>query len=137
MKRPSTSVRPLSVLVVDGYPDAAASLALVLNIEGFAARAALSGEEALAAVAAEAPEVVVFEPRTPGGGWDLARRLARPVAGDRPLMVALTTDTTAAGRDAAGTAGVSLYLVKPEKPSVLVRALRRFGRVGRGCRCPV
>jgi CheY-like chemotaxis protein len=118
------SVRPLSVLVVDGYPDAAATLALLLNCEGFSARAALSGEEALAAVAAEPPEVVIVEPRTPGGGWDLARRLALPVVGERPLVVALTTDTTAAGREAADTAGVGLYLVKPESPTVLVRALR-------------
>jgi DNA-binding response OmpR family regulator len=131
MKRPRTSVRPLSVLVVDGYPDAAASLALVLNCEGFSARAALSGDEALAAVAAEPPEVVIVEPRTPGGGWDLARRLALPVVGERPLVVALTTDTTPAGRDAADTAGVGLYLVKPESPTVLVRALRGVERAGR------
>jgi DNA-binding response OmpR family regulator len=132
MKRPRTSVRPVSVLVVDGYPDAAASLAFVLNREGFSARAALSGEEALAAAAAEPPEVVIVEPRTPGGGWDLARRLALPAVGERPLVVALTTDTTAAGREAANSAGVSLYLVKPESPTVLVRALRRVGRTGRG-----
>ena len=68
MKRPRAFARPLSVLVVDGYPDAAASLALVLTSEGFAARFALSGEKALAAAAAEPPQVVVVEPRTPGGG---------------------------------------------------------------------
>jgi CheY-like chemotaxis protein len=128
MKRPAILTQPLSVLVVDGYPDTAASLALVLNFEGFAARAALSGEEALASAAAEPPEVVVIEPRTPGGGWDLARRLTEPVAGKRPLLVVFTTDTTAAGRhsaDAAGV-GVSMYLVKPENPAVLIQALRQF-----------
>src|SRR5688572_30991304 len=126
MKRLRVRPGPVSILVVDGYPDAAASLALVLNLEGFAARAALSWEEALAAVAAELPEVVVVEPRTPGGGWDLARRMAALVAGERPRLVALTTDTSAAGREAAGTAGVGLYLVKPEFPTVLIDALRQF-----------
>jgi CheY-like chemotaxis protein len=126
MMRPATPTQPLSVLVVDGHPDAAASLALVLNCEGFAARTALSGEEALAAAAAEPPEVVVFEPRTPGGGWDLARRLAEPVAGKRPLLVVFTTDSTAAGRQSANAVGVGMYLVKPENPAVLIRALRQF-----------
>jgi two-component system, OmpR family, response regulator len=128
MKRPRELVRPLSVLVVDGYPDAATSLALVLTTEGFAARIALCGGEAAAAAAAEPPDVVVFEPRTPGGGWELLRRLAEPVAGKRPFLVALTTDTTAVGREAADALGAGLYLIKPENPAVLVRALRRLGQ---------
>jgi|GEM_PF-5960735 len=132
MKRPAILTPRLSVLVVDGYPDTAASLALVLNFQGFAARAALSGEEALAAAAVDPPEMVIFEPRTPGAGWDLAIRLAQPVIGRRCLVVALTTDTTSAGRQAADAAGVGLYLIKPENPAVLVDELRRFERLAGG-----
>jgi CheY-like chemotaxis protein len=130
--RPAIPNRLLSVLVVDDYPDAAASWAVVLIFGGFAARAATSGEEALAAAAAEPPEVVVLEPRMPGGGWELARRLAALTAGKRPVLVALTTDTTAAGRQAAEVAGVGLYLIKPENPSDLIDALRQFERLLRG-----
>jgi DNA-binding response OmpR family regulator len=128
MMRPRALARPLSVLIVDTFPDTAASLALVLNLEGFTARAALSADEALAAVAAEAPDVLVIEPRTLGGGWDLVRRLAEPVDGCRPALVALTTDTSAAGRAAADLVGVGVYLVKPETPRVVVDLLRGFGR---------
>jgi two-component system, OmpR family, response regulator len=130
--RPAIPTRLLSVLVVDNYPDAAASWALVLNFGGFAARAATSGEEALAAAAAEPPEVVVLEPRMPGGGWELARRLTAPIAGKQPVLVVLTTDTTAAGRQAAVAAGVGLYLIKPESPAALIDALRQFERRFRG-----
>src|SRR5688572_23124220 len=88
----------------------------------------MSGGEALAA-AANPPDVVVIEPRTPGGGWELARRLGVKVAGKRPLLVVLTTDTTPAARRAADAAGIDLYLVKPADPAVLVGVLRRFERV--------
>src|SRR5687768_4702300 len=125
MNRARAPTRPLSVLIIDGSPDITASLAVLLTLEGFAARAALSGGEALAA-AANPPDVVVIEPRTPGGGWELARRLGVKVAGKRPLLVVLTTDTTPAARRAADAAGIDLYLVKPADPAVLVGVLRRF-----------
>ena len=130
--RPAIPTRLFSVLVVDDYPDAAASWALVLNFGGFAARAATSGEKALAAAAAEPPDVVVLEPRMPGGGWELARRLAAPIAGKQPVLVALTTDTTPAGRQAAEAAGVGLYRIKPENPADLIDALRQFEQLFRG-----
>src|SRR5688572_22234759 len=114
MNRARAPTRPLSVLVVDGYPDAAPTMALLLTLEGFAARSAQSGGEALAAAtAADPPDVVVLEPRTPGGGWELAHKLGAKVAGKRPLMVALTTETSPAARRAADAAGIDLYLVKP------------------------
>lgn len=131
MRTRSRTPRPLYVLVVDGYPDSAASLALLLSIEGFTARAVLTGGEARA-VAADPPDVVVVEPRTPGVGWDLVRRLAEKVAGRWPLLVALTTDATPAARLEADAAGIDLYLVKPADPAVLVGALRRFERVTLG-----
>src|SRR5438105_13527239 len=111
MNRARSPTRPLSVLVVDGYPDTAASLTLLLTLEGITARAARSGGEARAAATADAPDVVVLEPRTPGGGWELARRLAEKVAGKRPLLIVLTTDASPAARRAADAAGIDLYLV--------------------------
>jgi DNA-binding NarL/FixJ family response regulator len=46
--------------------------------------------------------------------------------------VAVTTDTTAAGRQAAEAAGVHLYLIKPENPADLIDALRQFEQLIRG-----
>src|SRR4051812_25453512 len=106
-----TPLAALSVLVVDGYPDSAASLALLLSVEGITARATLTGGEALAVAADDPPDVVVFEPRTLGCGWGFVGRLAETVAGRRPLLVALTSDATPAARRAAGAAGIDQYLV--------------------------
>lgn len=128
MYRARAPTRPLSVLIVDDYPDSAICMVYLLALEGFTARAALSGGEALAAAEADPPDVVVLEPRTPGGGWALAHRLGEKVAGRRPLLVALTTDTTAAARRAADEAGIDLYLVKPADPAALVGVLRRYER---------
>ena len=122
---PTLERQPLSVLVIDDYPDAASSLAQILAFEGFAARTAQSGAAAMLSLAAERSDVVVFEPRTIGCGWEIARRITDP--GRLPtLLVAYTTDTTNAGRCAAQVAGVGSYVIKPEDPTVLVDIMRQF-----------
>jgi two-component system, OmpR family, response regulator len=114
---------PVSVLVVDSYPDSAATLALVLTFSGFRARTALTAPDALTAATSDPPDVVIVEPRRLAGGWDLVRRLAGPFAGRRPILVAHTTDTTQAGREAATQAGVNLYVIKPTDPWELLAYL--------------
>jgi response regulator RpfG family c-di-GMP phosphodiesterase len=126
MRVPNPSPRPLSILVVDDYADAASSLAMVLAIEGFAPRTAGSGAEALALLIAEYSDVVVLEPRTVGCGWEVAGRMTDSATDRRPFLVAYTTDTSPAGRRAAQGAGVSSYLIKPEDPTVLVGLLRQY-----------
>ncbi len=123
---PDSRHRPLSVLVIDDYPDAASSLAMVLAIEGFATRTAGSCAEALASLRTERSDVVVLEPRTVGCGWAFAGRMTDPAISRRPLLVVYTTDTSAAGRSAAQVAGVGSYLIKPEDPTVLTGLLREY-----------
>jgi two-component system, OmpR family, response regulator MprA len=129
MKVTDPGTRTLSILVVDDYPDAAANLALVLALEGFAARTALSGAAALSAAAAEPPDVLILEPRTVGCGWEITHRIADLVANRWPLLVVFTTDTTLAGRLATHAARIGIYLVKPGDPALLVGVLRDFERV--------
>lgn len=125
---PDPRHRPLSVLVIDDYPDAASSLAMVLAIEGFATRTACSCAEALASLTAERSDVVVLEPRTVGCGWAFAGQMTDPATDQRPLLVAYTTDTSTAGRCAAQAAGVGSYLVKPQDPAVLADLLWKCQR---------
>jgi two-component system OmpR family response regulator len=80
-----------SVLVVDDLPDAAESLATLLDLYGFPARAATGGADALAACAAELPDVVVLDLLMPGvDGCAVARRLREVYGAERPAVVALT-----------------------------------------------
>jgi len=122
----------LSVLVVDGDTNTADSTAKILELAGFAARVAGSGEEAVRSVAVEPPDAVLFELRLPDMcGWELARRIEGSV-GPRdlqPLLVAVTGVGRDADRRASEAEGIDLHLVKPVEPAVLVGLLRRFERV--------
>lgn len=117
----------LSVLVVDDYPDTARSTADLLALAGHDSRVAMGGEEALRAVAADPPDVVLLDLWMPGlDGCELARRLAARMSGKPPLVVAITGCETPADRARAAAAGVHLYLVKPVDPGVLVGVMKRF-----------
>ena len=68
-----------TVLVVEDDPGFAATIAEALAGEGVGVRLVASGEEALAAVAAAPPDLVLSDVWLPGGmsGWDLVEALIR------------------------------------------------------------
>src|SRR5262245_35549067 len=79
------------VLVVDDNPDAAESLATLLNLAGHDARVAFDGPTALQSISLDRPDVVLMDIGLPGmSGYDLARRLTIDYAQDPILLVALT-----------------------------------------------
>ncbi len=122
-----TTPTPLSVLVIDDYPDLADSLAEFLTVCGFTARSARSGQEALDLAAAERPDVVLLDLSMPEmNGWELAHRLANEVK--PPILVAITGCGTDDDRRRSILAGIDLHLVKPVEPAILVGMLRRFAR---------
>jgi CheY-like chemotaxis protein len=118
--------RTPSVLVVDDLDDAADSLATLLEMSGFPTRAVTSGEAALAAAAADPPDVVILDLLMPGtDGWEVARRLRAGGPAGRPFLVALTGCDGREDRRRAVEAGIDLFLVKPVEPSALVAILTR------------
>ena len=60
MNPPTEPFAPLSVLIVDDDEDTALSMAEVLNLYGFSARAALCGCEVLNLVKLDPPDVVFW-----------------------------------------------------------------------------
>ena len=116
------SPRPVSVLVIDDYPDGASSLAEVLSLCGFSARAATDPDAALAAARAYCPDVVVLEPwlRT-ADGFALAERMSG-LPGGRPRLVALTGYLP--DGDTAWRAVFDKALLKPADPTQLLSLLR-------------
>lgn len=120
----------MTVLVVDDEADAADSLALVLELSGFAARVAADGAGALRAARADPPDAVVLDLLMPGmDGWELARRLRDEALGRRPLLIAVTGCGTEEARRRSAAAGIDLHLLKPTDPGLLVGVLERFARV--------
>ena len=89
---------PPSVLLVEGHADTRELYELWLTQREFAVTATASGDAALAAARAQAPDVIVVELMVPDGGVPLVRAL-RAEAGCRDtILIVLTTqaDTAAA-----------------------------------------
>lgn len=110
------------VLVVDHDEDAAESLTAVLRLNGFDARAARTGREALAEVATNRPGVVLIDPDLPDiRGWEIIRKCRS--AAHSPSVIVTTGWTGAAHEAAARAAGADAVVLKPADPIQLARLL--------------
>ena len=117
---------PVRVLVADDNPDAAHSLTLLLELQGYLARVAPDGEEALALAAAFRPQVLVSELYLPKlSGLEVARRLRLQHRPAELLLVAVTAFGRPEHRHQAHQAGFDHFLLKPvlwaELEQLLVR----------------
>lgn len=115
---------PLRILVVDGHADAADSLALLLTLWGHEAEVARSGPEALDAVHACRPDVLLVEIVLPKmDGLELASRLRREMLWAGTVLVALTGLGDPASRLRVRQAGYHHHFIKPVAPDDLQRFL--------------
>jgi len=103
---------PAPILVVDDDAGIRLALERALRLEGFAVSQAADGEQALAAVAAEPPAIVVLDVTMPGiDGVEVTRRL-RGQGDDVPILILSARDGVD-DRVAGLAAGADDYLVKP------------------------
>jgi CheY-like chemotaxis protein len=102
------------VLVVDDNTDAAASLALLLEMEDCVVRTAADGEEALEQVQTFKPEIIFMDLAMPRlDGVTATRRIRALPHCHRVRIVALTGWGQATDRQRTRDAGMDLHLVKP------------------------
>lgn len=98
------------VLIVDDEPDIRATVAAMLEIEGYDVAEAANGAEGLVAFDEHAPDVILLDMRMPVlDGWGFAAEMRR--RGHRTPIVVMT-----AARDAAHWASeiaASAYVSKP------------------------
>jgi PAS domain S-box-containing protein len=114
----------VKVLVVDDNIDAADSLAMLLRLQGHAARVALDGSAALNLAAADPPDVAFLDLGMPGmDGYELARRFREDPILRRVRLVALTGWGQEQDRRRTKEAGFDLHLVKPAEPEAIQHAL--------------
>ncbi|MGF6271723.1 signal transduction histidine kinase [Massilia sp. UYP11] len=103
-----------SVLVVDDNVDAAASLALLLEAEGYRVDVEHAPAPALQRVLTGVPDACILDIGLPDmDGRELARRIRAGLGERTPLLIALTGYGSDADRQAAMDAGFDHYLVKP------------------------
>jgi two-component system, OmpR family, response regulator len=123
----------LRVLVVEDYPDAATSTALLLKLFGHEVDVAGDGPTALRAAAAFAPDVVLLDIGLPGmDGYEVARRLSSQATARRPFFIAVSGYSQSPDRRLAMEAGIDMHLLKPVDPDHLRLLLQRFLHILRG-----
>lgn len=128
-------LRGLQILIVDDDRDARDLVAAFLQPTGGTVLTAETGEQALALVSMQRPDVIVSDIAMPGeDGYDWMRRLRqrRPEDGGRTPALALTAYARLEDRTQALLAGYQKHLAKPCEPHDLVRAIAELaGREGR------
>src|SRR5262249_11663688 len=132
---PAQVIAARRILVVDDNADAADSLVIMLKSDGHEAEAVYRGAEALARIAAFAPDVVLLDIGLPGmDGYQVALRMRELPQLRAAKLIALTGYGQAEDRARALQAGFDDHLVKPVELSALSRCLvgPREARPARG-----
>jgi two-component system OmpR family response regulator len=115
------------ILVVDDEASITELVGMALRYEGFAVQVAHSGREALDAIAAHAPDLVVLDVMMPGiDGFEVARRLH---LGGTPIPILFLTARDATDDKVRGlTLGGDDYMTKPFSVEELVARIRAILR---------
>ena len=114
---------PAKILVVDDTPANVKLLVDVLTVTGYAATAATNGEEALAQIASEPPDLVLLDIMMPGlSGYEVCERLrADPDTALLPVVLCTSLDPQQE-RIKGIEAGADDFVSKPiNRPELLAR----------------
>jgi adenylate cyclase len=118
------------ILVVDDVPRNVKLLADVLAAKGYRTRTAASGEEALAAIAADPPDLVLLDVMMPGlSGYDVCRAIrADPALAMLPVVLVTALDP-AKERITGLEAGADDFLGKPIQQAELMARVKSLLRI--------
>ena len=132
MSEPGADATSPSILIADDEPNIVVSLEFVLQEEGYRVRIARDGEEALEAIAAELPDLVLLDVMLPRlSGFDVVQRI-RAHPSWRDLRVVMLS---AKGREVEVRKGLALgadaYVTKPFAiRDLLAEVARQLARRG-------
>lgn len=118
-----TSTSPPSgnrLLVVDDNRDAANSLAMLLQLQGYQVRVVHDGPGALEAARDFCPEIIFLDIGMPGmDGYEVARRIRKMPGLENTVLAALTGWGQQEDRRRTTDAGFNHHLVKPPEPTAV------------------
>jgi putative two-component system response regulator len=113
-------VRPARILIVDDDDANREVLAIILAREGFLIASAACAQEALTAVAEQAPDLILLDVMMPDmSGYEVAARLKGDPSTSHIFICMITALSDHATRLRALSSGADLFLSKPLDRSVL------------------
>ncbi|MBF0108463.1 MAG: response regulator [Magnetococcales bacterium] len=118
------------ILIVDDAPNIVLSLEFLMKKEGFSVRSVADGEEALAAVAARKPDLILLDVMMPKrNGFEVCETIrANPLWNDVRIIM-----LTAKGREVEQEKGLALgaddYVTKPFATRELVAKVKEMLRL--------
>ena len=116
-------LRPLRVLIVEDDLDTAASMALLLGLDGYTVDTARDGPTSLELARAGTPDVVLLDIGLPKmDGYALAEELSR--LHEPPIIIAISGYEKASDRRGSAHGGITFYFLKPVRPDLLLRVLK-------------
>lgn len=119
-----------NVLIVEDEPDNRDIMcSVVQDVAGYRASAVADGEEALAAVASKAPDLILLDLVLPGlDGFEVARRLKSNAATQDIPILAISALARPGDRNQALAVGCDDYIDKPFGLDDLVAKINRLLR---------
>lgn len=116
------------ILIVDDSPTERYYLTDILVRNGFTVTTAENGEEALAKIKADKPELILMDVVMPGAnGFQVTRAIARdPDLADVPVIIC-SSKNQETDRIWGMRQGAKDYLVKPVDPEQLLARIASFG----------
>ncbi len=119
-----------TILVVDDDPDIRAILAAVMASADYNVKEAASGEEALALIRAEEPELILLDFMMPGlSGPDVCKRLRASKDTELIPVIMLTARTELQDKVEGLAAGADDYVTKPFQHEELLARVRAHLRI--------
>lgn len=117
----------IHILIVDDDPSLTGALRRTLSYEGYHVSTATNGENALAQIRLQAPDLIILDLMLPGiDGLEICRRLRG--AGEQVSILMLTARDTVADRVAGLETGADDYLIKPFATAELLARIKALLR---------
>jgi DNA-binding response OmpR family regulator len=123
-----------SVLVVDDHAPMRTLCRVNLEAAGFRVFEAADGNEALAVVGVDRPDVILLDIMMPGvSGWEVAAALIADRTTDRIPIIFISARSGVADRIRALELGAQAYLTKPFDPASLATTVTKvLDQIDRG-----
>jgi len=115
------------ILVVEDEEDNRQILRDLLTKAGYEMTEAVNGEEALAEVARQRPDLILMDIQLPVmDGYETTRRIRINPAWKSLPIIAVTSYALAGDKDKALAAGCDAYVTKPYSPRQLLATIREY-----------